>query len=143
MMKRRNGLAAMAVIVAMMLSVGVGAADKARVPESLPGATLVDAKWVKSALDAREPLLVLDARIAGEFAEGHLPGAVNLDEKAGVTLQSTLPKDKSSPVLFYCNGPKCLKSFESAKKTLELGYGKVYWFRGGIPEWTSHGYPLE
>lgn len=142
-MTRPNRLTAATVMFALVWSACVGAAEKARVPDSLPGAMLVDAKWVKSALDRRESLLVLDARIASEFAQGHLPGAVNLDEKAGVTLQSTLPRDKSSPVLFYCNGPKCLKSFESAKKTLELGYRKVYWFRGGIPEWTSHGYPLE
>lgn len=26
---------------------------------------------------------------------------------------------------------------------VEMGYTNVYWFKGGIPEWRSFGYPME
>lgn len=113
------------------------------VPDTLPGATVVSADWLKNALDKHEPIVVVDARIPSEYKDGHLPGAINIFDDTFAQEKSHLPSDKSLPLVFYCNGPKCLKSYESAKKALSSGYSRVYWLRGGIPEWTTRGYPLE
>lgn len=113
------------------------------VPDTLPGATVVSADWLKNALDKREPLVVVDARIPSEYKDGHLPGAINIFDGTFEQDKSRLPGDKNLPLVFYCNGPKCAKSYESAKKALASGYSRVYWLRGGIPEWTTRGYPLE
>lgn len=121
----------------------VAAEEKLRAPDAVPGATLVDAKWVKKTLDDKQGVVIIDARIAGEYAEGHLPGALNTEGKHIEQLPNVLPANKNAPVLFYCNGPKCVKSSELAKHAVELGYSHVYWFRGGVPEWVSHGFPLE
>lgn len=119
------------------------AAEKKQAPEGLAGSTLVDADWVKSAMDAKQPLLIIDSRIKDEYIEGHLPGALHLNADDVEHYREVLPSDKDHPVLFYCNGPKCLKSHKAAALAVEWGYRKVYWFRGGIPEWSTLGYPLE
>lgn len=113
------------------------------VPDGLPGATVVTADWLKNALDKHEPIVVVDARIASEYKDGHLPGAINIFDGTFEQEKGRLPVDKNLPLVFYCNGPKCAKSYESAKKALVSGYSRVYWLRGGIPEWTTRGYPLE
>jgi rhodanese-related sulfurtransferase len=46
-------------------------------------------------------------------------------------------------VIFACNGPECWKSYKSASAAIAAGYKKVYWFRGGFPEWSLAGYPTE
>lgn len=113
------------------------------VPDVLPGATVVSASWLKEAMDKHEPIVVVDARIPSEYKDGHLPGAINIFDGTFEQGKALLPGDKNLPLVFYCNGPKCAKSYESAKKALVSGYNHVYWLRGGIPEWTTRGYPLE
>lgn len=58
------------------------------VPEQLPPADLAN-------------FTVIDARDAGQFAEGHLPGAVNIEWREIVSRRGEISKDK--PVLVYCN----------------------------------------
>lgn len=139
----RWGTLIMTWLLALLCSAPVWAEEKPRAPDAVLGATLVDAKWVKKALDDKQGVVIVDARIASEYAEGHLPGALNTDGKHVEQLPNVLPANKTTPVLFYCNGPKCIKSSALASRAVELGYSQVYWFRGGVPEWVSHGFPLE
>ena len=53
----------------------------------------------------------------------------------------TIPKDK--PVVFLCNGPECWKSYKASRAALAEGYTKIYWFRGGMPEWREKRLPVE
>jgi len=53
----------------------------------------------------------------------------------------TIPKDK--PVLFLCNGPECWKSYKASRAAVAGGYTKIYWFRGGMPEWREKRLPVE
>ena len=122
-------------------------------PPNLAGATLVTADKVKALSDAGVP--VVDARVANEFAESHIKGAKSVvyKEKSKKSADfdasqdsfdlSKLPADKSAPVVFYCNGPECWKSYKAAAVAIKAGYKKVNWFRGGMPEWKSKGYPAE
>lgn len=48
---------------------------------------------------------------------------------------------KHEPVVFFCNGPDCWKSYKASTTARKLGYTKVYWLRGGMPEWTEQGLP--
>jgi len=126
-----------------LVTAGPALAGKKLTPNSLPGATVVDADQVKAMIDKKEKVLVVDARVESEYKEAHLPGAVNIPQPKMDALKDRLPADKTHPLLFYCNGPKCWKSYRASKKALEWGYTQVYWFRGGIPEWKSKGYPTE
>lgn len=47
-----------------------------------PPELVVDVAWLRTALAGRELLQVIDVRPAGEFAVGHVPGALSLDVEA-------------------------------------------------------------
>ena len=122
-------------------------------PDSLKGATLVDAVKAKSLFDAG--VKVIDARVANEYAESHIKGAINVpykeksakavdfDVKQDSTDLSKLPADKNTALLIYCNGAECWKSYKASVAAIKAGYKTVYWFRLGLPEWKSKGYPTE
>ncbi|MDP2095743.1 MAG: rhodanese-like domain-containing protein, partial [Hydrogenophaga sp.] len=49
--------------------------------------------------DEWKKMIVIDARDAGQFAKGHIPGAINMDWRQVLAKRNTIPKDK--PVLIY------------------------------------------
>jgi rhodanese-related sulfurtransferase/ABC-type phosphate/phosphonate transport system substrate-binding protein len=115
-------------------------------PAALPGATLVTAADVKRL--AAQGVLIADTRNAQEFQQKHIPGAVlvpyvekslkdvvydrKLDDFSALTKM-----DKAVPIIFQCNGPECWKSYKASREALTAGFTKVYWFRGGMPEWEA------
>jgi len=98
---------------------------------------------------------VIDARVANEYVESHIKGAKNVPykEKSAKAPNfdasqdsfdlTKLPSDKNAPIVFYCNAGECWKSYKASVVAIQAGYKKVNWFRGGIPEWKSKGYPVE
>jgi rhodanese-related sulfurtransferase len=125
----------------------------ATTPTSLQGATVVDAAKAKSLMEAGA--VMIDARVANEYAESHIKGAKSIPykEKSEKTVAydstvdsfdlSKLPGDKDTPIIFGCNGPECWKSYKATCAAIKAGYKNVYWLRGGLPEWEAKGYPLE
>lgn len=125
----------------------------AETPDSLKGATLVDAVKAKSLFDAG--VKVIDARVANEYAEAHIKGAISVPykEKSAKAVDfdasqdsidlSKLPADKNTAMLFYCNGAECWKGYKASTAAIKAGYKTVYWFRLGLPEWKAKGYPTE
>ena len=122
-------------------------------PRSLPGATVVDAPTVAQLLQSGATYV--DTRTEAEFKSGHVPGAIlvpyqeksakDADFDAGLDKFETtkLGADRDAPLVFACNGPECWKSFKASQAALKAGYRKVYWFRGGFPEWRNSGLKLE
>ena len=43
-------------------------------------------------------------------------------------------------LVVYCQAD-CWMSWNAAKRALEYGYTAVYWFPGGVQDWTAAGYP--
>ena len=74
-----------------------------------------------------------DERVARE--NGNDSGDAKLD---GFDV-SKLPTDKGAALILACNGAECWKSYKASHAAVKAGYTKVYWFRGGIPEWRSAG----
>ncbi len=122
-------------------------------PDSLKGATLVDAVKAKSLIDAG--VKVIDARVASEYAEAHIKGAISVPykEKSAKVADfdasqdsidlSKLPADKNAAMIFYCNGAECWKGYKASSAAIKAGYKTVYWFRLGLPAWKAKGYPTE
>ena len=128
-------------------------AGKVKTPDSLEGATIVDAAKVKELMAAGAT--AIDTRKGLEYAEAHIKGAIHVaykeksEKKADFDMAKDkwktkkLPADKNAKIILYCNGPTCWKSYKSSKTAVSLGYKNVYWFRGGLPEWKQAGYPTE
>jgi len=131
----------------------MGNAAFADTPDSLKGATLVDAVKAKSLSDSG--VMVIDSRVANEYAESHIKGAISVPykEKSAKSADfdasqdsfdlSKLPADKNTAMIIYCNGAECWKSYKASTAAIKAGYKTVYWFRLGIPQWKAKGYPTE
>lgn len=130
-----------------------GAAFAGDVPPTLSGVTVVTAEQARKLIEAGTA--VIDTRVGNEYAEAHIKGAKNVPykEKSAKDVGfaaaddrfelDKLPADKTAPVIFYCNGPECWKSYKASKVAADAGWRKVQWLRGGYPEWKSKGYPVE
>jgi len=129
--------------VFLLLSVGSQAADKPFAPESLPGAVIVSAEEVAELILSRPELVIIDSRKKSEFAKGHIEGAINLLNTSlqRETLESRIT-NKTTPIVFYCNGINCLRSSDAIRKAMGWGYRNVFWFRGGWREWTDKRLPV-
>ena len=81
-----------------------------------------------------ENYIILDVRRPDEFAEGHIPGAINVpNEEIGEAEIPELP-DKSQLILVYCRSGR--RSKEASAKLVALGYTNIVEF-GGILDWTG------
>lgn len=114
------------------------AADtKAPLPEGA-----VDLKEAKRIFD-EGIAVILDARSPSAFAEGHIPGAINIpyDQLPDYldTLSDEVPKEQR--VMCYCWSPTCDFSDQLATELKFMGYKDVVVFTGGWEEWTAAGYP--
>lgn len=78
--------------------------------------------------------VILDVRTPEEFAQKHIPGAVNVpNEEIGDDEIAELP-DKEQLILVYCRSGN--RSKQASEKLAALGYTNVYEF-GGINDWTG------
>ncbi len=85
-------------------------------------------------MEEEEGYLILDVRTPEEFAEGHIPGAINVaNETIGTEDISELP-DKDQLILVYCRSGN--RSKQASEKLVALGYTNVVEF-GGIKDWTG------
>lgn len=76
--------------------------------------------------------IILDVRTPEEFAEKHIPNAINVpNETIGTDEISQLP-DKNQLIMVYCRSGR--RSKEAAEKLVKLGYTNIVEF-GGIIDW--------
>ena len=78
--------------------------------------------------------ILLDVRTPEEYAEGHIPGAINLpNESIGGEMPPELP-DPAQEILVYCRSGR--RSKEAAQKLADMGYTGILEF-GGIITWPG------
>ena len=86
---------------------------------------------------AEEGTALVDVRTAGEYAEGHLKGAANIDcQEDGFLGKIEAAYPKETPLAIYCRSGK--RSAAAAKKLAKAGY-TVFNMLGGINAWTEAG----
>lgn len=78
--------------------------------------------------------IILDVRRPDEYANGHIPGAINVPNEEIDTSEIPELPDKSQKILVYCRSGR--RSKEAAKKLVKLGYTDIVEF-GGILDWTG------
>jgi len=122
-------------------------------PDKLDGVKLVNAEQARDLQAKGAPMV--DTRVAAEFAEKTVKGAISVvyreksakaadfDAKQDSFDLSKLPSDKATPVVMFCNSGTCWRSYKAAAVARDAGYKQVYWFRGGMPEWTAKGLPTQ
>lgn len=96
----------------------------------------------KNGLATEADSVLLDVRTEAEFAEGHIPGAINMDVQS-FDFQDKIEKlDKSKN--YYIN---CRSGGRSAMACQILGSkgftGNLYNLQGGIMAWSNHQFEIE
>ncbi|WP_298039680.1 rhodanese-like domain-containing protein [uncultured Desulfuromonas sp.] len=108
-----------------------------------PGYQIIYTSQLKALFDSGgNGFLIIDARNPGEYAEVHIPGAINVPEKKFDEHAHLLPESRATQLIFYCNGVKCGKSKKAAAKALALGYTNVHVYAEGMPVWEEVEFPL-
>lgn len=80
-------------------------------------------------------MVVIDARDAGQFAKGHIPGAINMDWRQVLAQRDSIPRNK--PVLIYCNTGSL--SAQAGFALRVAGWDNVRILQGGMEEWKAKG----
>ncbi|MDH5517503.1 MAG: rhodanese-like domain-containing protein [Gammaproteobacteria bacterium] len=85
---------------------------------------------------------IVDTRSAYEFETIHINHAVNIpvSSKDFVKKLRELRKSTNKPIVFYCNGRSCFKSYKASKTAMENNINNVYAYDAGMFEWAT-SYP--
>jgi rhodanese-related sulfurtransferase len=85
-------------------------------------------------------VLVVDARSAADYADGHVSGAISLPHQTiDPTTVAALPRD--ALLVTYCWGPHCNGATQAAAKLAALGFA-VKEMIGGFDYWRREKYPI-
>ena len=96
--------------------------------------TSIDMETAKGIFETEGDYMILDVRRADEFADGHIPGAINVaNEDIHAIEPSELP-DKNQTIYVYCRSGN--RSKLAASKLAAMGYTNIIEF-GGIMDWTG------
>jgi len=115
-------------------------ADEYMSPETIDGSTKIDAESFIELAREHEDLVIIDSHIRADRRQGYIAGSISLPD-TDTDCTSLLPlMKKNTPVVFYCNGPKCRRSDRAVAIAKDCGYTNLYWFRGGFEEWKDKHY---
>lgn len=96
--------------------------------------TSITMEEAKEKFEENGGYLIVDVRRPDEFAEGHIPGAINIaNEDIALTEPAELP-DKDQVIYVYCRSGN--RSKQAAAKLAAMGYTNIVEF-GGILDWTG------
>ena len=78
--------------------------------------------------------IILDVRTPEEFADKHIPGAINIPNETISTEEIPELPNKDQLILVYCRSGN--RSKQASKKLVALGYTNIVEF-GGINDWPG------
>lgn len=109
------------------------------------GAVFVDAATLRQFLDNDPDTVVVDVRSSGEFAGGHVPGAVNvpLPELPGRlrNAPADMEQMKNAPIFVMCHAAN--RSPGGARLLKKAGFTRVHVLKGGMSGWKRANMPVE
>jgi len=88
-----------------------------------------------------EKLLVVDVRSLGDFAKGHVPGAINLVHDTVTGREPELSEWTNETVVLYCHSGR--RSSMVAEVLKKQGFMKLEHLQGDYPGWEKSGRPVE
>ncbi|MCS3455621.1 rhodanese-related sulfurtransferase [Aeromonas sp. BIGb0405] len=88
--------------------------------------------WQKQS--SKRPLL-LDVRTKEEFAEGHIPGAINISHDQLIKRLAEIGDDRRLPVVVYCQTGRRAALAEAELE--KAGFSHVYHLSGDYQGWVK------
>ena len=89
-----------------------------------------------------DKVVVVDVRSRYEFETLHIKGAqhIVLSKEKLPAAAKELRAKSAMPIVFYCNGNSCKKSYEAAELAMNAGVTNVHAYDAGLDTWTRQ-YP--
>ena len=87
-----------------------------------------------------DQVIWIDARSAEEFAQGHIPGAIRLNESQWAALEPAVVERWTPDVklVVYCSSTGCNASKAIARQLRQqMQWDNVYWLAGGYEAWQE------
>ena len=140
----RRALAALLMVGAMsvaFMTIATAGEPAATAPASAAAAVAPMSQEALLEHQSRHPdhLFVLDVRTPQEYAEGHVPGAVNVPHDQLASRLAEVPKDKD--VVLYCKSGR--RAGIAADVLAANGYMRLSHLEGDMPAWIEKGRPVE
>jgi len=85
--------------------------------------------------------VLLDVRSPKPFAEGHVPGAINIPHRT-ITAERMAEYPAGTLFVVYCAGPHCNGANKAAVRLARLGR-PVKEMIGGVTGWNDEGFELK
>ncbi len=136
MMPLRSFLLACSFIALLVASKGFGLDD----PSSPRNVSPMEASALIRENAGNGDFLILDVRTPGEFAGGHLEGAVLIDYRSPAFREEVARLDRGKEYLVYCRTAN--RSAKAVGIMKELGFLRLLHLKGGIVRWSEEGLPL-
>jgi 3-mercaptopyruvate sulfurtransferase SseA len=93
----------------------------------------------------RTGVLIIDARHADNYDNGHIPTAVSFPAHSAFDHLEELYglADPLQPIIVYCGGAECNESKEVFELLEGGGFENVRIYFGGWRDWVDHNMPIE
>ena len=101
--------------------------------------THVDAAAALTTMRTRPDLVVIDVRTPGEFAGGHIDGAINIDFKNANFATEIAKLDGTQDYLIHCRSGG--RSTASLTRFNDAGFSHIIHMDGGILGWNKAELP--
>jgi rhodanese-related sulfurtransferase len=107
------------------------------VPSMVP---LVDTATLDQMLASDDPPLLLDVRTPGEFAEGHIRGAMLMPSYSVAARLKEIEGFRHREIVIYCEVG--VRSLRISKFLYKKGFTEVLHYQGGVRAWLKAEMPL-
>lgn len=98
---------------------------------------IINRNELKRMLERRQDFVLIETLPETEFAERHLPCAINIpleDERFADRLREAVPEPEYD-IVVYCMNVDSEVSQQAARRIEDLGYVSVYQYRDGKEGW--------
>lgn len=100
----------------------------------------ISGEELQARLGAPNIPVILDVRTSGEFASGHIPGAIHIPHTQVSRRLKELEEHRDREIVVYCaRGPRAYSAESVLRKA---GFDKVRHLRGDITGWRRDGRPV-
>lgn len=118
-----------------VLAAAIALGAMAATPASIEPATVVERlAW------GDRSLVLLDVRTPAEFAEGHLPGAINIPHTDLEARLAELEKSKGQDIVVYCRSGN--RSEQALGVLRKAGFERLFHLKGDYLGWSGEKRPV-
>lgn len=130
-MKKKSFIIAGAIIVVLVSAFLANTLSEGEDEMTYISITMEEAKEI---FETGGDYIILDVRRSDEFAQGHIPGAINIANEDIIDREPSELPDKEQTIYVYCRSGR--RSKEASVKLAAMGYSHIVEC-GGILDWTG------